>query len=68
MAEDKNNTRYFLDGCADENERLKLGQQIILAHMGNAVWAPIDLSVPGLKILDSATASGRLDLQSTFTW
>ncbi|KAK8075377.1 hypothetical protein PG997_010040 [Apiospora hydei] len=58
MAEDKNNTHYFLDLSADEDERLKLGQLVILDHMEKAVWAPLDLSVPGLRILDSATASG----------
>ncbi|KAK8045518.1 hypothetical protein PG993_005542 [Apiospora rasikravindrae] len=54
-AEDKNNTHYFLDLSADEDERLKLGQLVILDHMEKAVWAPLDLSVPDLRILDSAT-------------
>jgi hypothetical protein len=61
MADDKNTTHYFLDVNPEEAERLELSQEIISDHMQRAVWAPIDLSQPGLKILDSATASGESD-------
>jgi hypothetical protein len=60
MAEDQNNTRYFLEANPDEAERLQLGQLIISDHMGKLVWAPLDLAKPGLRILESATASGIL--------
>jgi hypothetical protein len=61
-AEDKNNTRYFLEANPDEAERLQLGQLIIIDHMGKLVWAPLDIAKPGLRILESATASGTLVL------
>lgn len=60
MTEDRNNTHYFLDVNPEEAERLQLGQLIISDHMGKPVWAPLDLSQPTLKILDSATASGKI--------
>jgi hypothetical protein len=59
MADDKNNTHYFLDVNPEEAERLELSQVIISDHMERPVWAPMELSKPGLKILDSATASGE---------
>ena len=58
MAEDKNQTHYFLDESPDELKRLDLGQQVISSYMGKPVWAPIDFSKPGYKILDSACANG----------
>jgi hypothetical protein len=60
MAEDKNETHYFLDGNPEELERLQLGQDVIHARMGKLVFAPIDFAQPGLQVLDSATADGRL--------
>jgi hypothetical protein len=62
MAADKNDTRYFLDANPEEAERLRLGQLIISTHMQKPVWAPLDLSQKGLRVLDSATASGELRL------
>ncbi|KAF2789630.1 putative methyltransferase SirN-like protein [Melanomma pulvis-pyrius CBS 109.77] len=56
MAEDKNETHYFLDGNPEELERLQLGQSVIKACMRKLVFAPVDLDKPGLQILDSATA------------
>jgi hypothetical protein len=59
MAEDKNKTHYFLDGNPEELERLKLGHVVISACMQQKlILAPLDLSKPGLQILDSATADG----------
>ncbi|CAI6334300.1 unnamed protein product [Periconia digitata] len=59
MAEDKNNTHYFLDGNPEELERLKLGHTVIRACMQQKlILAHLDLSKPGLQILDSATADG----------
>jgi hypothetical protein len=60
MAEDKNNTHYFLDVNPEEAERLQLGQLIISGHMDKPIWTPLDLSQSKLKILDSATASGKI--------
>lgn len=58
--DDKNDTHYFLDINPDEAERLQLGELVIGDWMGGKrVWAPLDLSKPGLKFLDSATASGN---------
>jgi hypothetical protein len=37
MAEDKNNTHYFLDVNPEEAERLQLGQLIISGHMDKPV-------------------------------
>lgn len=58
--EDKNETHYFLDGNPEELERLDLGQAVISDYMGKLVYAPVDFSKPGLRILDSATANGEL--------
>jgi hypothetical protein len=59
MAEDKNQTHYFLDGNPEELERLQLGQTVIKACMQKLVWAPVDLNKSRLQILDSATADSR---------
>lgn len=59
MAEDKNETHYFLDGNPEELERLRLGHQVIRDFMGKLVFAPLDFSVEGLRVLDSATADGK---------
>jgi hypothetical protein len=59
MAEDKNETHYFLDGNPEELERLRLGQSVIKACMGKLVLPPIDFALPGLQVLDSATADGE---------
>ena len=59
MATDKNDTHYFLDANPEEAERLRLGRLIIGNYMKKLVWAPLDLSQKGLRILDSATASGE---------
>ncbi|KAI0411482.1 hypothetical protein F5X98DRAFT_46755 [Xylaria grammica] len=58
MAEDKNQTHYFLDGNPEELERLQLGQEIISDCFRKLVFAPVDLESPGLRVLDSATADG----------
>lgn len=60
MANETDNKRYLMEKNPEEAERLVLAQEIIVDYMGKPVWAPIDLSKPGLKILDSATASGKL--------
>jgi hypothetical protein len=61
MAEDKNETQYFLDkNPPEEIERLRLGQAVIKNFMGKLVFAPVDLHSPGLRILDSATADSML--------
>ena len=60
MADDRNETHYFLDANPDELERLNLGQAVILDHMKKPVYAPLDFSKPGRRILDSAAANGEL--------
>ncbi|KAK7911753.1 hypothetical protein PG985_014234 [Apiospora marii] len=46
MAEDKNNTHYFLDITPGKTEQLQFSQEEILYYMGNPIWAPLDLSAP----------------------
>lgn len=50
--------------AADPEELSRLSDQhkLIKDHMGKLVLAPIDLSVSGLRILDSATADGVFSL------
>lgn len=55
-----NDGHYFLDKNEVELERLNLGQIIIKDHMQKLVWAPVDLTRPSLRILDSAAANGTL--------
>jgi hypothetical protein len=59
MADNKDEKHYLLEKHPEEAERLALAQEVIVDYMGKAVWAPIDLSQPGLKILDSGTAGGK---------
>ncbi|KAL8896245.1 MAG: hypothetical protein Q9207_007798 [Kuettlingeria erythrocarpa] len=50
---------YFLSQNPPEVERLTRQHEVIKDHMGGKlVLAPVDLSTPGLRILDSATADG----------
>ncbi|KAH8890007.1 hypothetical protein GQ53DRAFT_651429, partial [Thozetella sp. PMI_491] len=57
--DDKNDTYHFLDINPDEAERLQLGELVIGDWMGGKrVWAPLNVSKPGLKFLDSAMATG----------
>ena len=52
-------SKYFLGENPSEVERLSYQHAVIKDHMkGQLVLAPIDLSVPGLQVLDSATADG----------
>lgn len=59
MAEDKNQTHYFLDGNPEEIERLRLGQNVIKNYVGKLVFAPVDFNRNGLRVLDSATADSE---------
>jgi hypothetical protein len=52
--------KYILEGSPTEAQRLQLQHEIIKDAMGGKlVAAPLDLSKPGLRILDSATADGN---------
>ena len=52
-------SRYFLGENPSEVERLSYQHAVIKDHLkGQLVLAPIDLSIPGLQVLDSATADG----------
>lgn len=59
MADNKDEKQYLLDKHPEEEERLALAQEVMVDSMGKAVWAPIDLTQPGLKILDSGTGAGK---------
>ena len=50
---------YFLQENASEVQRLTYQHEVIKAHMGSLIFAPVPLSQPNLRILDSATADGR---------
>jgi hypothetical protein len=50
--------KYFMEGNAVEIQRLAFQHQVIKNYVGKLILAPIDLTRPGLKILDSATADG----------
>jgi hypothetical protein len=45
-------------GDAKELKRLTDNHEVIKDAMGGLIWAPVDLSKPGLRILDCATADG----------
>lgn len=42
-----------------EQQRLEGQHEVMIYHMGKALYAPVDLSKPGLRILDSGCANGR---------
>ena len=50
--------QYFMHVYAPELERLKYQHKVLTDHFGTLVLAPVDLSKPGLRILDSGTADG----------
>ena len=58
MPRDAEEEKYFMEGNADELQRLTCQHEVIKAHVGKLILAPLDLSKPGLRILDSATADG----------
>lgn len=47
------------DDHRSEQQRLEGQHEVMIYHMGKAVFPPIDFSKPGLKILDSGCANGR---------
>jgi hypothetical protein len=65
MANSAEVKQYLMEKNPEEAERLALAQEVLLDYMQKAVWAPINLSQPGLRILDSATASGKLKEERT---
>jgi hypothetical protein len=51
---------YLMKVNPTEVERLRLQHEVVKDAMGGKlIAAPIDLSVAGLRILDSATADGK---------
>lgn len=46
------------DDNQTEQQRLEGQHEVILYAMGKAVYAPVDFSKPGLRILDSGCANG----------
>lgn len=51
---------YVLSINPSETERLRMQHDVVKDAMGGRlVLAPIDLTMPGLRILDSATADGE---------
>jgi hypothetical protein len=59
MAPESNDIGYFM-ASDDEISRLSNQHNVIKDAMGGLLLAPIDLSAKPLRILDSATADGRL--------
>ncbi|KAF4626874.1 hypothetical protein G7Y89_g11279 [Cudoniella acicularis] len=53
-----NDNNIIFETGTSETERLALQHEIIKDHMKDLIKAPLDLSKPGLKILDQATADG----------
>lgn len=55
------------DDHQSEQQRLEGQHEVLLYHMGKAIYATIDFSKPGLRILDSGCANGRWlrDLQAS---
>lgn len=47
------------DDNQTEQRRLEGQHEVMLYAMGKAVYAPIDLGTPGLRILDSGGANGK---------
>lgn len=45
-------------GHEDELKRLSDNHEVITNAMGGLFMAPVDLTKPGIRILDSATADG----------
>jgi hypothetical protein len=59
-----NDDNVIFETGKSETDRLALQHEIIKEHMKDLVKAPIDLSKPGLKILDQATADGTKTILS----
>jgi hypothetical protein len=54
-----NDDNVLFETGKSETDRLALQHEIIKDHMKDLVKAPVDLSKPGLKILDQAAADGK---------
>lgn len=54
-----NDDNILFETGQSETARLALQHEIIKYGMKGLIKAPIDLSKPGLKILDQATADGK---------
>lgn len=46
-------------GHSTELQRLRDNGEVIKNAIGGLLFAPVDFSKPGMKILDSATADGK---------
>jgi hypothetical protein len=55
---------YIMGAHEDEVCRLRLQHEVITESTEKLVFAPVDLSQPDLRILDSATADGTISLFS----
>ena len=55
-----NDDNVIFDAGKSELDRLRLQHVMIKDHMRDLIIAPIDLSKRGLRILDQATADGKL--------
>lgn len=52
-------SEYILGDASYEVERLTVQSRVIKHAMkGRPILAPIDLSIPGLRVMDIATADG----------
>lgn len=64
MASSAGEEEYIMASDPEEVTRLTDQHKLIKDHMGALVLAPLDLSQPNLRILDSATADGGSYLHS----
>lgn len=53
-----NDDNVIFGAGQSEVERLDMQHKVIADHMTQLILAPIDLSKPGLRILDQATGGG----------
>lgn len=59
--------RYILSNDWEEINRMFHQHEWVKASAGGLVKAPIDLYKGGLRVLDAATADGKMSIQSTRT-
>ena len=59
MAKEEEETYFMEKENPTELERLACQHETIKRFMGNLMLAPIDLSRPGLRILDSGTVDNK---------
>jgi hypothetical protein len=59
-------SNYLLDYDDSEKRRLQEQHELIKSYMGQLILAPVDLTQPGLKVLDSGTFDGMISRYIVF--